>query len=340
MKKKNRTLVCVTILFSAVTLYAAISFSDLCRDIVEKNQNSSVVTGIDGWLFLKDEIRHLAAGRFWGKEAVSASRAKDKGSVDPLPAIIAYNRLLAEKGISLYVMPVPPKALVYPDKLDARASLESAVQAQNLYQEFYGVLAGSGVQTIDMLPVLLQKRLKSKVYCKTDTHYSGEGLAYFAEAAAAVIQEQDWYKAVEKKQYEATSRKVAINGDLGQMSESAVAPEELLLTVITTDSGEILASDPQSPVILLGDSHTLVFSAGGDLHFKGAGLFDHLSARLGFAVDLLGVRGSGVTPARIKLFQRSKKDDSYLDGKKIVIWCFAAREFTGTGGWRNIPVAP
>jgi hypothetical protein len=112
-----------------------------------------------------------------------------------------------------------------------------------------------------------------------------------------------------------------------------------LSVIQVLSSGTPFRSDNDSPVILLGDSHTLVFQAGGDLHAQGAGLFDHLSANVGFAADLLGVRGSGVTPARIALYQKAKRDSGYLAGKKILVWCFAAREFTA-GGWRKIPVSP
>ena len=44
---------------------------------------------------------------------------------------------------------------------------------------------------------------------------------------------------------------------------------------------------------------------------------------------------AGATPARINLLRR--KDN--LAGKKLVIWCFSAREFTeAAGGWRLVPV--
>ncbi len=42
----------------------------------------------------------------------------------------------------------------------------------------------------------------------------------------------------------------------------------------------------ESPVLLLGDSHALVFHAGEDLHGSGAGLADHLALSLGFPVAL------------------------------------------------------
>jgi hypothetical protein len=123
------------------------------------------------------------------------------------------------------------------------------------------------------------------------------------------LKKEGWYQGVAKKEFTRAKLPLKINGDLRQMAGGADSEEDLELQVVTAKAdGKQLEGDPNSPVILLGDSHTLVFQAGGDLHAKGAGLFDHLSAKLGFAVDLLGVRGSGVTPARIKLFQRAKQD--------------------------------
>ena len=87
----------------------------------------------------------------------------------------------------------------------------------------------------------------------------------------------------------------------------------------------------------MGDSHCLVFHAGGDLHGTGAGLADQLAAELGRAVDVIGVRGSGATPARVNLLRRAKADPSYLANKKWIIWCFAAREFTESAGWSAVP---
>lgn len=323
------------------SLAGAAGLREVSSQLVGENASSSVVRGADGWLFLKNELAHITAGQFWGEAATDASRTRNKKYADPLPVIIEYNQMLAEKNISLYLMPVPPKALVYPDKLGTEVDEESVDKEIALYSEFYEKLAESGVKTIDVLPTLLENSKKSQLYCKTDTHYSGTGLALFSQVAADVLKKEEWYDEVPKVEYEQKSQKITINGDLSQMAGNAKESEELDLVVISRKNDKkLLESDPESPVILLGDSHALVFSAGGDLHAKGAGLFDHLSSQLGFPVDLLGVRGSGVTPARIKLYQRSKKDGDYLKNKKVVIWCFTARDFTGTGGWKKIPVAP
>jgi len=237
-------------------------------------------------------------------------------------------------------MVVPPKALVYADKLDpAIADVKAESQ---VYESFFSLLEQQGVKVLDLLPELQrQSKENPNFYCKTDTHFSGDGLLLFAARAAQAIKKESWYYEYTKKDLVRSRQQVSIVGDLAQMAGKNNLREELNIhVVVDKQTGNPVASDPASPVILLGDSHTLVFNAGGDLHAKGAGLFDNLSEELGFAVDLLGVRGSASTPARIKLYQRSKKDGDYLKGKKVLIYCFAARELTGAGGWRTIPVSP
>jgi hypothetical protein len=341
MKRTSSVLAVVMLLMLGWASFAyAASLAEKSRELADRSVGGTVA-GVDGWLFLKEELQHLAAGKFWGEAAASASLAKDKSNADPLKAITTYNKLLAERGITLYLMPVPPKALIYPEKLADGVTAKDAAGAVALYKEFYGELGGAGVKVIDLLPKLLEQRDQAQLYCRTDSHYSGAGLELFAAAATEALQKEGWYQGVAKKEFAATKLPLKINGDLRQMAGGVGTEEDLELQVVTAKGdGKSVESDPNSPVILLGDSHTLVFQAGGDLHAKGAGLFDHLSAGLGFAVDLLGVRGSGVTPARIKLFQRAKQDPNYLAGKKALIWCFAAREFTGAGGWKEIPVAP
>jgi alginate O-acetyltransferase complex protein AlgJ len=135
-----------------------------------------------------------------------------------------------------------------------------------------------------------------------------------------------------------------ITGDLWRaLGDSAVPKERLSLRrvgVATAAGLDPLPPDPGSPVVLLGDSHNLVFHAGDDMQTVGCGLPDQLALELGFAVDLVAVRGSGATPARINLFRRAQKEPAYWQGKKCVVWCFAAREFTESDGWRKAPIAP
>ena len=111
------------------------------------------------------------------------------------------------------------------------------------------------------------------------------------------------------------------------------------------DQGEKRAveTDEGSPVILMGDSHTIVFQ-DGSLHASRGGLADHLAASFGFPLDMqFRNRGSGSSAVRRNLLrkqiQAGRKGEDYLGSKKLVIWCFTAREFTeSTDGWPVMPV--
>ena len=75
------------------------------------------------------------------------------------------------------------------------------------------------------------------------------------------------------------------------------------------------------------------------MHAAGAGLPDQLAFELGAPVDVLGVRGSGATPARVSLARRARANPNYLAEKKVIIWCFGARELTQADAWKIVPLA-
>jgi alginate O-acetyltransferase complex protein AlgJ len=102
--------------------------------------------------------------------------------------------------------------------------------------------------------------------------------------------------------------------------------------------------DDNSPVILLGDSHTIVFSeAGGTIknHTTGSGLRDHLQVRLGTPLAVIATAASGADGARGLLARKaaSTPTPNFWNNRKLVVWCFSAREFT-QGRWRAIPAQP
>ena len=108
-------------------------------------------------------------------------------------------------------------------------------------------------------------------------------------------------------------------------------------TVAVRQLKEAVAPNADSPVLLLGDSHTLVFH---DFLAERAGLLDQLTVELGTVPDRIAIRGSGATAVRLDLYRRGIKEPGYLAKKKVVVWCFTAREFTeAANGWQKLPVA-
>jgi alginate O-acetyltransferase complex protein AlgJ len=178
------------------------------------------------------------------------------------------------------------------------------------------------------------------LFCRQDSHWSGAGCVLAATEIGRELLAT--FKDRPKQAFTGQWDTVGISGDLWQALGDPKPPREQVRIRRVSRTGRCgaLESDPNSPVILLGDSHGLIFHSGDDMLAREAGLSDQLALELGFPVDLVAVRGSGATPARINLLRRAQKDPNYWAGKKWVVWCFSAREFTESDGWRKVPVKP
>jgi len=301
--------------------------------------NSMAVAGKDGWLFLGTELHHLGVGEFRGDAAANADGA------DPVPAILDFQQQLDRAGIQLLLVPVPPKAVVYPDKVGDAVPGPDAVRRDPFHQEFYRRLREKGVKVLDLTDEFIQARQHDapdrRVYCQTDTHWSPSACELAARAIKAACRDVLPLPA-RPNPFRAETQTIEITGDLARALQGDNGAKEVFqLSAVTASGQDPKVSDTvdkASPVLLLGDSHGLIFHAGGDMLAMNAGLADQLAFELGTPVDLLAVRGSGATPARVNLLYRTKRDPQYLAGKKIVIWCFSAREFTENTDWRKVPV--
>ncbi len=303
---------------------------------------SMAISGADGWLFLRADFRHLGAGPFWGEAAAAASQASKPEWADPLPVLVDFKRQLERAGVDLLLVPVPPKAVIYPDKAFAGSFEAQGERLDAALQEFYGRLTAEGVEVLDLTDAFLsarRERDERPLYCRTDTHWSVRA----CELAARAVKEYMDMRGMDALEsggsaFEKEQDEITFVGDLERSLHGEEGmPEKMLARRITAAEGAGTTSEG-SPVLLLGDSHTLVFHEGGDMLATGAGLADQLALELGAPVDLLGVRGSAATPARVNLLRRARRDKGYLPGKQVVIYCFAAREFTESQGWRNVPV--
>lgn len=308
-----------------------------------EKQKAAAGAGADGWLFFMGELRLLSVGQFWGNEATKVSRAHKPELADPVPAILDFQQQLKAHGIELLVVPVPPKVAIYPEKIVAGFDVRANDPAPLLHR-FYEELRNAGVDVLDLSTIFIQNRetTHGPVFCKTDSHWSGIGCVLAAQAIAEKVRPK-LSDATAPKQYAAEWKEAEREGDLGALlarDAHKTAPEKIAVQKVTEKgTGAAVQDDLNAPLLLLGDSHTLIYHDRDFLPVQ-AGLLDQLALQLGFAPDLIGTSGSGATPVRINLYRRSVKDAGYLAKKKVIVWCFAAREFTeATEGWAKVPVA-
>jgi alginate O-acetyltransferase complex protein AlgJ len=272
------------------------------------------IEGTDGWRFLPAE-KNFADKLMAPDLDVMVAPAVD--------AIADFQTQLQAEDIALLVVPVPPKIVMAPDA--AGVSAEDAAKMRAGWERILAELRARGVKVFDLAKDYTTA--PGDFYCRRDTHWSGRGIEVAADGIAA------WLAEATDLASGATAagswKKQEIKGDLGG------DPEAIDLWFA---AGPFTPDNRAHPLVLLGDSHVLVFHSGGDLHATGAGLPDRLGAALGSSPDVLGVRGSGATSSRIALARRARADDAYLDSKKAVVWCFAGREFTEADAWKKIPL--
>jgi hypothetical protein len=326
---------------------ARLGAQNFAAELATKVQNlekskAAAVAGSDGWFFFGGELRLLSLGPFWGDAAVKVSRAHKPELADPLPAILDFHQQLKARGIELLVVPVPPKAAIYPERIVPGAEVRTDT-APALHR-FYEELRKAGVDVLDLSALFIQNRENSRgpVFCKTDSHWSGIGCVLASEAIAEKVRGKI-AKPGTAKEYVAEWKEAERDGDLASLVAGdghKLPPEKIAVqSVSEKGTGAAVQDDPGSPLLLLGDSHTLIYHDRDFLPVR-AGLVDQLALQLGFAPDLIGTSGSGATPVRISLYRHNVKDPGYLAKKKTIVWCFAAREFTeASEGWAKVPVA-
>jgi len=304
-------------------------FAEAVAKHIEEKPN---IQGDDpAWFFLVRELKQMALGKFWEKPWKDIAQNK----TDPIPSMVEFHGLLKAKGVDLILVPVPAKASIYPDKLDATFAPGDPHSLSPLLDK----LKAKGLNVIDLEPLLRQRREAQpgeRLWCQQDAHYSPLACQIVSGLVKAELEKGDWFAAhprQELKRGEPTE--LLITGDQikGSEWEGSVPQEKLTVQYAGRDHAgriEPVEPDPASPVLLLGDSHTLVFQEGasGGMHTKGAGLFDQLGVDCGFPLDLVGVRGSGLVEARKSLYLAASPNPDYWTTKRAVVWVFSVREFT------------
>ncbi len=302
--------------------------------ILRQHPEARVVEGRDGWMFLANELRHVAKGTDW----VAPETPPDPPHADPEPALLALQQQLTELGIELVLVPVPAKAVIYADKLPGKDAGVSATGSPSGLRVFMDRMREQGLSVVDLETRFAAARQTEQLYCQTDSHWSPYGSQLAAETVAAILRQQTWYQdtaSVEIKRSDPAM--LTIHGDL---AETAGAGETIAWRRVMRAGNESPVEEGGG-VLVLGDSHTLVFSSGGDMHAEDGGFVEYLAYALQLPVERIANRGSASTPPRISLFRKASAQPEWLEGIRAVVYCFTARELTESlNGWRIVPVSP
>ena len=315
-------------------ILSASSFHEDLNLFVQKNENKNqiILRGDDDWLQLNSSLRFVSYDVFWGGGSILSSKARDLKARDPLSAILDFNSKLKKNNIELILVPIPVKASLYPAQLIPKHLSEKLFNKRLDYnlKKFINLLGQKGVNVVDLYDNFVEGKKSSKIFCKTDSHWTSNASFIAAKYVANILKKLDPNIVKDSTEFQIIKENISVVGDLTKILNED--KEETLEIIKVLPENKTISRN--SPILVLGDSHTLVFHAGGDFHSKGSGFPDHLAFHIGQSVDLLGVKGSASTVSRIKMLRQNRAKE-----KKIIVWVFSSREFTeSTVGWKRLPV--
>jgi SGNH hydrolase-like domain, acetyltransferase AlgX len=281
-----------------------------------QNAGETVIVGRDGWLFYRPDMRYLV---------------EPPPPADPLQAILAFRDQLAARGIRLMVLAVPGKPSIYPEELTSRVDGTRLFRSPTL--DLLASLHRAGIEAPDLFHEL--RHLGHRSYLLRDTHWSAEAARLAADSVAHRIRELGW---VAPGAVEYTERPILAQrqSDIVRMIRNPQIedyfPKEPVpcFQVWRKDTGELYRDDPDSPVLLLGDSFLRIYQTDQP---RAAGFIAHLARSLHRPLASIVNDGGASTLVRQELSRRS----ALLRGKKLVIWEFVERDLRfGTEGWKQV----
>jgi len=311
----------------------------VCLQLLNSTENLTI-KGLDNWLFHREDLKQLTYNKFWGDSAVNISKSRNPKYADPLSALSAYSKECKKNNIRLIVVPIPTKVSLYPDLLNEKTiGLIPNKELSPFTNKFYKVLQQNGVEILDIRDLFIDARKNGiQLFCKQDSHFSPDGASIVANEISKIIKTESWYSNIPKFEYYDKKVEISINGDLTQTpDENQKFTEKLILQTIKDKNGNFVNKNINSPLLLLADSHGLVFHEGGDMFSLGSGLFDLLSLDLKFPINMIAIKGSAGRTARISLYRELQQNPQQLSDIKVIVYCFTAREFTN-GNWGIVPL--
>jgi SGNH hydrolase-like domain, acetyltransferase AlgX len=287
---------------------------------------SKALAGKDGFLFYKNSLEYVAGGDL---------EAQPKGK-NPLPIIVEFKRELDKLGVDFLFVPVPTKLEVYPEELGPDFQGQTGQVVNPYFRKFMASLAKEGIELIDLLPAFLAQRVVSAnsqpLFQYQDTHWTDRGLRLAAELLSSRIKAYPWYTELSKHRQPFSLRETSFTrfGDLQsrlpEAEQKKYSPETLLAHQVLRADEQPYDDDPDSPIVLLGDSFSGVYELTDPEH---AGVSAHVARGISYPLDLVMSYGGGPN-VRQKLLRRG---EAALGTKKLVIWLMTARDLFNY--WEN-----
>ncbi len=316
-----------------------------------KAGNEQVVVGRRGWLYFRPAVDHVTGPGFLQPRALNLRIAKAKAweeapRPDPIPALALLATQLADRGISMVVVPLPVKASIHPEGLARDMSDDLKVENPS-FEAFMRRLDELDISAYSPSARLAEaRRAKSRLqwpqFLRTDTHWTPQGMEIAAAGLAEFITRNVPLPEAQPQELARQEIWVEGRGDLVALlrlpaMRPLFPPERVPTQRVSEGSGAPWKPDPGADVLVLGDSFTNIYSQPELGWGEGAGFAEQLSYFLRRPVDKLAVNAGGPAAVRKRLASAIASGRDLLAGKRVVIYAFSARELS-SGDWPLIDI--
>lgn len=303
--------------------------------------NRKTRIGEDGWLYFQTALDALTGYGPLTPEPDSVARDPRRASWSPpLAAITHFAAQLEAFGVELLLVPIPVKPTIYPEHL-GQPSPAPVTHPDSA--AFYTKLnALPNIEVFDLSDGFWKLKKSAQVFLKQDTHWTPAGMEFAAAELAAHLEAKPWFTGDPASHIEAEPpEERASLGDLVEKLDIGTAGFSDEKVVAHPVGGK--TRDIASPIVLLGDSFTNIYSAPTLAWGERAGLAEHLALRLGQPLDVIAINGGAATEVRQALADRAGSAAAMRE-KKIVVWILAARDLFLSAtpahdakiGWENV----
>jgi hypothetical protein len=303
--------------------------------------NERVYAGRDRWLFYRQDVEYVIGRAFLDPAQIRRRvRAAPEWTAPPQPdprrAIVQFRDDLSVRGITLVVMPTPLKPGVHPEMLSRRYTGATGVLQNESYRSFVDDLRKADVVVFDPSEMLATARRSAPQYLISDTHWRPETMEAVAEQLAGFISQHAPLPVIADPGYQVERSEVNNAGDIARMldlpdTQRLFPTESVFLRRILQPDGSPWASSRDADVLVLGDSFANIYALESMGWGTSAGLVEQLSYTLRRPLDRLVQNDEGSFATRALV----SRDPDRLNGKRVVVYQFAARELA-FGDWKEI----
>jgi hypothetical protein len=310
---------------------AEVAFYAECGKIAEAG---GAISGKDDWLFESTEL--LRVSRI-GTTGVATA------------AIADYAQQLRSRGIDLILVPVPPKAFVYPDKISRGTKVpmkdKRPVRLDSVIKGSMDSLSAKGVKVVDLLPVLIAHREDKAgiTFPRTSGTWSPYGVQLAVTEIAAAVRAS---KAGGRGSVTGITSEMQTMNFVGSLAlESAKAKPEVLagsrIGRITDGKLRSLSFNTSGgSLLLMGGSDILAWrEANNPQGSSGAfcSLAEQLAAELQMIPDVLANSGDGRNSPRLRILRERTNGRGMLGSTRAVVWVIPALDLTDIN-WQRVPL--